>query len=245
MSNEDLVKRIEENREKSRKIAQARNDKKKMKKQLELIPYRNPNLNDPDILEKQRARGQVTLGVGDLVKLNVQFDKTDYNRLYVVKSIDWESKRFKAQKLNLPNGKIYDLRFEAIDDVIADQVRALSEQARKRRRLLVAAWGADVYNAKAELDFSITSEVQENIKPALQDSGNPISPDGEDLLSPENPIPEEIHPVEVPVVLHPKYVAATPDTIYDTTFNETAQSETAQNETPQAETDESFYSMGN
>ena len=218
ISTKDLKARILKNREKSRALTQARNDRRKLKKKLELVPYRNPSLNEPEVNRKLWEQGKVTMKRGDVIKLNVAFDKNDHNRLYLVKDINWENQTFQAQKLNLPRGKVYTLKFESIDEVIADYVRYLADESKKRQELLMWAWGSEALRDKQEYDFSIHTRSEGDLERKIQDdSGNPVSPGGAELGTPKPEVhPEpEVHPVEVELVPDPLWIPETPATSKD------------------------------
>ena len=213
LSTNELKDRVMKNREKARETIQKRNDKKKLKKRLELIPYANPNLNEPDVNQALWENGQMTLKSGDIVKLNVPYDKNDYNRLYQVIEINWPAQTFTARKANVKNGKIFNFKFPVIDEVIHDYIRFLAAETLKRDKLLLLAWGSNCLKPKLELDYSIKSQEESSIeKKLLNDSGKPDSPENllsQNIASPEEP---EIQPAEVALIPDPRYVPATPET---------------------------------
>ena len=214
ISTAELKKRILDNREKAKVQVQRRNERKKLKKKLELIPYSNPNLNDPEVNRALWKTGKVTLKPNDIVKLNVEFDKNDYNRLFRIKSINWENETFEAQKVNLPRGKIFKFKFEVIDEVIGDFIRFLTNETLARDKLLLLAWGSGILNNKLELDYSVSSEPENNLqnlnKVPLDDSGKPTSPEEWQLQSNLENQECTIQPVQLEMKIDPRFVPATP-----------------------------------
>ena len=235
LTNQDLKDRVMQNREKARKTVQERNERKKLKKKLQLVPYKNPNLNEPEVNQALWKNGQVAMKVHDIVKLNVPFDKNDYNRLYRVMSIDWEKQTFQAQKLNT-KGKTFNFKFDIIDEVVHDYIRFLSCETFKKDKLLLLAWGAGCLETKLESDFSITSRSENDTEKIFNDSGKPASPlEYEQQISPQEP--SLLQPTQVQIIPDPRFVPTTPSTPGDLT-----QESTNLDQTVEPKNESTFYS---
>ena len=135
LKNEELIHRINECRLKARQASDREKQRKKKKKLLKFKPWNDTYLNAPEVLEKLREEYEL-IKTGDIVKLHINYEKNDLNRLYVIKDINWDKNTFEAQKLNTPKGKIFTFTLSAIDVVQSDYIRAVGEQNRKRLRLL-------------------------------------------------------------------------------------------------------------
>ena len=149
VSDEWLKDKVKDIRKQKRESADERNQRKKKKKRLEVVPYEDVFLNSEDMLKELDPNRQF-LKVGDCVKLHKAFDKADLNRLWTVVSIDWKNKKFVGLKENMgTRGKPRKWSLEAIDQVVSNQIPILGiliEQQRRRRRAAKSCselWGFD------------------------------------------------------------------------------------------------------
>ena len=92
VSDEWIKERVKDIRKEGRESADRRNENKKKKKRLQVIPYEDVFLNSGEMLEKLDPERQL-LKEGNCVKLHKTYNKTDLNKMWKVKSIDWELKR--------------------------------------------------------------------------------------------------------------------------------------------------------
>ena len=163
LSNEELRNRIDKCRQKSRQALDREKDRKKKKKLLKFKPWQDIYLNCPEVLEKLRSEYELIKN-GDIIKLHLNYNKNDVDRLYVIKSIDWARNRFDAQKLNRPAGKTFSFTFEAIDVVHSDYIRAIGEQSLKKQRLLklfaLQDYGYDVHEMDHINDLASKPDIQ-------------------------------------------------------------------------------------
>ena len=206
VSDEWVKTRVKEIRQEGRDNANRRNDNKRKKKRLQVIPYDDVFLNSGEMLEKLDPERQL-LKEGNCVKLHKTYDKTDLNRMWKVKSIDWESKTFVGVKVNMgTRGKAKTWSLEAIDQVLDESSKilaVLSEQQVRRRR---AAKGISELFGEINQYSVFSTELghigdMEN-RVMIDDSGV-FSPEGA-LASPatlisyemdENNLRQEIYPV--------------------------------------------------
>ena len=176
LSNLELKSRIDKCRQKSRETHDREKLRKKKKKLLQFKPWDDLYLNAPEILEEVRKNYEI-LKISDVIKLNIKYEKNDNNRLYVVKSIDWDNAKFSAQKLNKPKGKIFNFALSAIDTLVSDHIRSVGEQCTKKQKILkffaLADLGYDLYETDHNNDLHTSKKV-------LLDSGiatpGPFSP---------------------------------------------------------------------
>ena len=136
VSDEWVRMRVKEIRKEGRDNANRRNENKCKRKRFQVILYEDVFLN-LRMLEKLDSDRQL-LKDGNCVKLNKAYDKTNLNRMWRVKSIDWESKTFVGVKTNMgTRGKSKTWSLKAIDQVLDESSKilaVLSEQQVRRRR---------------------------------------------------------------------------------------------------------------
>lgn len=207
----ELYKRIENIRDKGRKATEKFREKKKLKKKLTLIPWRNEVLNDPNVLRALREKGQI-FRIGDTVKLNLHYGKNDLDRLFVVKSINWAERSFTAQKLNRPKGKVHNLSFDVIAEVLSDTIRRVSESELHRKKAVAAFFRLYDFE-EPEIDEQMTISEYERVNdltrgpPAkVEDSGLDIPSVMPPSVQPASVQPPSVKPINVTQVQSPNWV---------------------------------------
>ena len=215
-----LAKKIEEVRLRNKKATEKFKERKKLKKKLSFIPWRNEALNDPSVMRKLREKGEF-LKIGDTVKLNLGYEKNDLDRLFLIKTINWNERTFEGQKLNKPKGKLYRLSFDVIAEVITDYIRRISEiELQKDKAILAHFHTLGIEQEFYEKENTITEEeiindltrAEENQKNArLDDSGMPFSvqpPSVAPSVVPDTSWgPPSVKPVTIQEVDEPVWVA--------------------------------------
>ena len=221
LSNGELISRIEKCREISRATADRERERRRKRKKLSFIPWKDKYLNTPEILEVLRKEHELLM-IGDKIKLHVQFDKNNLNRLYTITDIDWKNKKISAKKSNFPNSKIKIFDMESIDTVISDKIRVVSREVRKRRKLLapfiVENFAYDIFEVDkaGDLEIRLNKENDSGLySPLYTPAPTPPADQSDSPVFHEN----EIYPFEVTIEKNPKFVPATPEGD-STIFNE-------------------------
>ena len=110
-----LIQRIKEVRQQARDHRDRRNAQLRQQKQLQLVPYDDPDLNHPFV----RNPDLTGLKPGDHVKLKETFDKNQLQPVYLVLRIDWKKELLLVRKLT-PTGRGHQIqiRFSIISHVL-------------------------------------------------------------------------------------------------------------------------------
>ena len=208
VTDEELRERILTERAKQREVDDRAEERRLPLPALEIIRESSPEYSrwkEMSPLERENSSIRV-LKVGDLVKINKQIQKLEI-KLWKVISIDWEGKCFKAKKATVTRETartIREYRFDAINEVITDQVRRITGAVRvasleqRRRRMAMMGCGVDLDLGAPDPAYSVyeVEEVNERHFAGLDDSGNPKTPhdfeEEETFYQPSlDPVPED------------------------------------------------------
>ena len=221
---EDLRERIRLAREKSQQGTQKANLRKNLRKEVQLVPYKDDSLNVKEINGKELIRFKV----GDVVKLNLKHDKNNLDKAYIVLEINWQTRKFIAQKLNKARGKKFTFDFSLVDSVISEKIRKISEQALWKRKIfnhfLLLQNGTNDWEESAHT-ISEREIRNELIPKKFEDSGYIAKSPFVKEVS-DNPSTPLLQPSSVKQTQNPTWVPATPETPFtDSTVNSEDNSE--------------------
>ena len=136
ISDAEIRERLINTRKLNRETADRRNEAKKKAQRLTFVPY-------DTFKAGQIHKDILTLKVGDQIKLHKKHDKTDLNRLWTIRTLNWPENTFSAKKTNMGGnrGKLRTFNMDAIDQLKTDYqttgyICFLSEQQRRKRKFI-------------------------------------------------------------------------------------------------------------
>ena len=136
ISDAEIRERLIDTRKTNRDTADRRNEAKKKAQRLTFVPY-------DTFKAGQIHKDTLALKVGDQIKLHKKYDKTDLNRLWTIRTLNWPENTFTAKKSNMEGnrGKLKTFNMDAIDQLKTDYqtlgyIGFLSEQQRRKRKFI-------------------------------------------------------------------------------------------------------------
>lgn len=115
---QQYIKDMQKVRQQKRQSMEKKNFVKKNKGKLDLVPFKNPKLNDPLLNIKNDI---MKMKVGDMVKLNVPVDKNSQNpNLFLVTGVNFKNENIRAKRTGVESANNPEriIAFERIARVI-------------------------------------------------------------------------------------------------------------------------------